>query len=183
MEIEIVQSQKDLEEVYKLTHDVYVLNNYISPNPDGMLAHYPHLDNIPESIVIVAKVDGKIVGTNTFTIDGPNGLHIESEFPDVVKRLRKTPLKLSSTWRIITDPEYQDTKRVIKSVIRKTFEVGMNEADLVLATFNPKHERFYQRLLNFITIAGPRTHDKVGLMMTTKDWISKSRLIGGKNGT
>jgi hypothetical protein len=171
-----------MQKVWKLTHDVYVKCGYIKPQPGGLLVHYPHLDQIPETTVIVCKDDeGNIVGTNSFTVDGPEGLHVESEFSDIVSLFRMTNLRLSSTWRIETDPECNNRLSVVKAVIIKTFEIAQDKADIVLATFHPRHEAFYTRLLNFIRIAQPRPHKHLNahaiLMATTKPWIEKSKLI------
>ena len=111
MEIRKVSTAEEMDEVYKLTHDQYVKEGYIAPQPDGRLRHYPHLDGIPETTVLIAVDEGRVVGTNTLTLDGPAGLHVESDsaFKTIASFYRiaaaASGTKLACSWRIVTHPE------------------------------------------------------------------------------
>jgi hypothetical protein len=151
----------DLRAVWRLTHDVYVTEGYAAPRPDGMLRHYPHLDMIPETAVfLVEDEDGRLLGSNSYTVDGPAGLHADDDFKDVIDEMRAdcrlTGLRLGSSWRIATRPGCRESLPVIMQLISATLDSGRHCADVVLYTFNPKHEGFYGRMLGLKTIAGPR---------------------------
>ena len=82
-------SREDFEAVWRLTHDMYVAEGYAEPQPDGLLRHYPHLDAIPETVVFLAEdEDGTLLGSNSYTLDGPAGLHVDDDFRDVVDAVR-----------------------------------------------------------------------------------------------
>ena len=49
-------TELELDQIYKLTHDAYVERGYCEPQPGGKLIHYPHLDHIPETTILVAAL-------------------------------------------------------------------------------------------------------------------------------
>lgn len=150
---------EDMDVVYRLTHDQYVKEGYCDPQPDGKLIHYPHLDNIPETVVFVVEdEDGEIIGTNSITFDGPNKLHVDEDFPKEVEKVRrngrKVGRKLAASWRIVTSPKTRNSMKVIMELIRVTIEEGCKQhAHEMLFSFNPKHEKIYAKLLGLKTIA------------------------------
>ena len=152
---------KDLEDVWRLTHDVYVSEGYAAPQPDGMLRHYPHLDLVPETTVLLAEdEDGRLLGSNSYTVDGPAGLQPDDDFKDVIDVLREDcrarGLRLGCSWRIVTQPDCRDGLAVVMKLISATLDAGKQVADVVLYTFNPRHVGFYGRMLGLQAIAGPR---------------------------
>lgn len=154
-------SEADIRAVWRLTHDAYVASHYADPQPGGMLQHYPHLDQIPEtSVFIVEDAFGRVLGSNSLTLDGPAGLHVDDDFKetvdDVRRECRRKGWNLGASWRIATHPECRNHLDVILPLIQATVEEGKRyPLDVTLYTFNPKHERFYRRMLGLETIAGP----------------------------
>ncbi len=148
----------DLDAVYRLTHDAFLEQGYCEPQPDGRLIHYPHLEGLPETTALVAEENGEIVGTNSVTLDGPAGLHVDVDFKTECDRIRAEcsalGRSLGASWRIATKRSCRSATAVIKGLIRETvrrFVAGSVET--VVFTFNPRHERIYKRLLNMTTIA------------------------------
>ncbi|MCW8131588.1 MAG: hypothetical protein KIS92_14670 [Planctomycetota bacterium] len=148
------RSEADMDAVYRITHDAYVVKGYCTPQPDGRLVHYPHLDGIPETTVYVAELDGEIVGTNAVTLDGPNGLHVDHDFKDECDAIRAEGRRLAASWRIATRENLRSDTRVVMALIQETIRFWvMNDLDTCVCTFNPRHERIYKRLLNMVTVA------------------------------
>ncbi len=166
VEVKKVQTLGELEAVWRLTYDAYVEYGYCAHQHDGMLRHYPHLDLIDETSVFTAHIDGKLVGTLSVTIDGPQGLHIEDAYADIADTLREeaiiTGKKLGASWRLATIPNVRSQGDVVKSLFESIAEEQLTLGiDILLATFNPKHERFYQRVLGFRKIADTRLDESV----------------------
>lgn len=149
-------------EVWRLTHDEYARLGYSSPRPDGMLRHYPHLDLIEETSVVVARDDdGELLGTNSLTVDGPAGLHVDATFPgevDAVRRYCQPRIwALGASWRIVVRHDVPRKLETVLGLIGHTRKlVSERDLDLVLYSFHPKHERFYQKAIGAVTLAGPR---------------------------
>jgi hypothetical protein len=149
-----VNGMAELEEVYRLTHDAYAEQGYCSVQPDLRLVHYPHLDRIPETTVLVAIVDGLVAGTNSWTFDGPRGLHADSDFNTECNGLRCEGRRLASAWRLATRNIYRGNRKVIMALIQETVRSAVSAGvETCVFTFNPRHEEVYRRLLNMKTIA------------------------------
>jgi hypothetical protein len=154
IEVRRVRDEAEMEDVYRLTHDCFVASGYCTPKPDGRLIHHPHLHGIPQTTVLVAVVNDEIVGTNTWTLDGPAGLHVDRDFRQEVDAIRGEGRILACSYRIVTRVGYRNERSIVTGLIRETLNqfVAIGGQTAVFS-FNPKHERVYQRLLNMATIA------------------------------
>jgi hypothetical protein len=154
IEVRRIEGEAELDAVYRLTHDCFVERGYCPPQPGARLIHHPHLDRIPETTILVAVVDGEIVGTNSWTLDGPAGLHVDKDFKRETDAIRAEGRVLASSWRIATRSGYRHDRHVVIGLIRETIrqfaDVGGQTS---VFTFNPRHERIYERLLNMTTVA------------------------------
>jgi hypothetical protein len=144
--------EEGMEAVHRLTYKVYLKQGYCLPHRDGLLLHYPALDGIKETRVFVAEENGRVVGTNSYTVDGPEHLPEDVDFPNEMKLLRKRcwdcGLEIGSSWRLVVDPEAGQPMRTALLLINKTMEEFVNERDLHLFMFHPKHLSFWQRVLD-----------------------------------
>jgi hypothetical protein len=154
VEVRGISNDAELDEVYRITHDAYLERGYCKAQPDGRLIHYPHLDRIPETRILIALIDGAILGTISWTLDGPQGFHVDSDFKTECDAIRKEGRRLAASWRIATRNSCRDERHVVMALIqetlRETLEAGV---ETTVFTFNPRHERVYQRLLNMTTVA------------------------------
>ena len=166
-----VTSSLDMTKVWELTYSAYLEMGYCEPNDSGILRHYPHLDLIPETKVFAIEdscdcglKETIIQATCSYTIDGPNGLHVDHMFLDETNEVRKEcaekGLKLGSAWRIVTRQENRKIETLL-NLINITLDSGFKEADVCLFTFHPKHAKIYARILDLYTIAGPKDDTSV----------------------
>jgi hypothetical protein len=150
-----------MERVWQLTHDEYVRMEYARPRKDRFLRHFA-LDGIDETTVWIAEdLDERILGTISLTADGPAGLHVDEDFKDVADLVREecrlTGKKLAASWRIVTRHDYHHQMPLSMGLIAAVVDaVRRGSYEVTLYTFNPRHEKFYRRMLGFKTIAGPR---------------------------
>lgn len=190
VEIRRVRGDVEMDELYRFVHDCYVASGYCTPQPDGKLIHYPHLAGIPETTVLVALHRGKIVGTNTWTLDGPAGMHVDRDFPRDVDEIRREGRLLACSYRIATRAGYRNERSIVLGLIRETLnqfvDIGGQTA---LFSFTPRHERVYQRLLNMTTLAYcPKCHDfdtplvlmRMDVEKVSREWF-RERASGGDN--
>ena len=148
----------DMETVWRCTYDVYREQGYCDHDESGLLVHYPHLDGIDETTVYVVEDDGEIVGTNSLTLDGQAGLHVDADFPVETGVIRKwcrhMDWKLGASWRIVTRPDYHRSIAAVSALFQETIRgILEHKLDVVLFAFNPKHARAYQRLLGLTVLA------------------------------
>ncbi len=152
--IRSVESSFELDCVHKLTHDSYVERGYTTKQPDGRLIHYPHLDQSPNTTVLIALQSGHIIGTNSLTLDGPQGLHTDFDFKPECDQIRSEGRRMASSWRIATCPKFRGETRLVMELIRATVhEFVRLGVETSVFTFHPRHERVYQRLVKLETVA------------------------------
>ncbi len=148
-------SNEELDEVYRITHDAYLERDYCTPQPDGRLIHYPTLENIPETTVLVALLKGRIMGTVSLTLDGPQGFHVDHDFKSKCDEVRSERRRLCACWRIATRSAQRGERQVVMALIGAAVSSAFEtlHCETMLCSFNPRHERIYKRLLNMRTIA------------------------------
>jgi hypothetical protein len=152
--IKKISTLKELDIVYRLTHKSIVAAGYCEPTQDGRIITNPHLDVIAETHILVAEMNGEIVGTNSLTLDSIHGLHADAHFKNECDTIRKEGRRLGGSWRIATAPFCRDNSQVALSLIQETINLCFHlRVDTLLLTFNPKHENLYKRLINAKSIA------------------------------
>jgi hypothetical protein len=75
---ELAKTQEELEDAFKLLHDAYVEQGFITPQPSGMRLILQHA--LPTTAILVAKVGGKVVGTVSVMRNTSLGLPMEKAF-------------------------------------------------------------------------------------------------------
>ena len=167
MRLRIAETYSDMLSVWRFTHDVYVETGYAERHSNGLLRHYPHLDCIPETTVfIIEDDDNRIIGTNTVTIDGPFGLHVEDEFKSYVDSIRKEIYHenkiLACSWRIVTAANHRSKIDILISLIGVTiYFCYLKRIDTVLFNFTLKHAKIYSKLIGLNIISEPKSHKSV----------------------
>ena len=164
MIIRKASSLKDLKAVWKLTYDAYYAEGYTEAHAHGLLAHYPHLDVLPETTIFLAEDgSGSLLGTISYTDDGPGGLQVDGDFQDIVNQLRAScksdELRLGCSWRVVTQQNARGGLRVFMKLLGKlTTHLEENEIDVLLCTFNPRHISFYKKIWDMKVLARRQAH-------------------------
>ncbi len=150
--IRFAETAADLDQVYRLTHDEYIKKGYCDPQPDGRLIHYPHLDNIPETKVLMYIEAGQLIGTNSVTLDGEHGLHTDQDFVKEMMQIRLEGKVLAGSWRIVVK---QGTGiHVALHLMNETVRLAKkNGVQVGVCTFHPDHEKFYRRMFRMQPVA------------------------------
>ena len=155
-------TESELAEIWHLTHDEYAAKGYIPFHPSRLYSHYTHLESIAETTPLIAIVDGDIVGTVTYTMDGPHKLHTDIDYPKETNIIRAIGMKLACSWRIVTASTVHSTHAVAHALMVETARQLVERGEpILLCTFNPHHAPYYAKRLGFRQIA-ERT-ESVGL--------------------
>ncbi len=145
-----IKNQRELEQVYRLTYECYLQQGYCSKSDTNMLVHYPQLDTIPSTnIFVVEDNQGNLIGTISTTLDNQLGLHVDIDFHSETELVRHEGKALASSWRIAIDQSYRSQSQVARLLIDGTVAYWhFANIQTCLMTFNPCHERFYERYIN-----------------------------------
>ncbi len=143
-----------LPEIGELVHDTLVESGHISSRYNKFVDLYPHLNKIPETTILIAELNGRIIGTNSMTLDNPKGLHTDKFFKEETDSFRKQKKILGSSWRIATAHEYRKNIRLFLDLIQNTFFLAKEmHIETCLFVFDKRHEEFYKKLIDAETVA------------------------------
>jgi hypothetical protein len=116
-----------------------------------------------EQVTLVASEQGTTLATLTVGFDSAAGLFVDDLFDDRTAPLRATHDHLCEFTKLAVDGLVR-SKRVLASLFHMAFlhalEIG--HCDLILIEVNPRHVRYYQRMLGFEQRGQQRLNQRVG---------------------
>lgn len=109
----------------------------------------------PTGVTLVACDEGRIIATVSVGFDSPKNLAVQSLYPEEVAQLRAQGARLCEFTRLAVDRNGSSLE-VLAMLFHIAFlyAVHVHGATHLLAEVNPRHVRFYLRMLGF-SIAGP----------------------------
>lgn len=146
----IAESHDELEQAYRLVHDVYQEEGYTDIHPSGMRinAYNAH----PETVVFIAVKATEVIMTLTLVSDSPFGLPMDDLYLDELVPFRKTNRKMGQLCALASQSAYRSTNQTLPLLLMKVMRQYAHEhlrLDDLLITVNPKHGLFYENLLLF----------------------------------
>lgn len=133
---------------------MYATRGYRStPLPDQQL---------PTRITLVASEHEEAIGTITVGFDSPAGLHIDDLFIDEAHALRDQGHRLCEFTKLAMDSVVR-SKRVLASLfhVAYIFAHRLMGFDSLLIEVNPRHVRYYERMLGFKVFGQQRLNRRV----------------------
>jgi hypothetical protein len=102
------------------------------------------------------------IGTITVSLDGPQGLSVDHAFGAEVQALRDQGRSLCEFTKLAVDPTV-GTKRVLAALFHVAYIVAhrIRGHDTLLIEVNPRHVRYYERMLGFKVLASERMNRSV----------------------
>jgi hypothetical protein len=137
-------------------------------------------DQTGHRTTLTAHGGDSAIGTLTLELDGPAGLSADSAFPDLTAALRQQGRRLVEFTRLAVDAD-GSSQRVLAALFHVGFIVAhqLRGYDTLLLEVNPRHQRFYERMLGCQALAPSREHSGVGApaVLLTADFSSIQRQI------
>ncbi len=119
-------------------------------------------DRTVRKFTLAAVEDDATIGSITVSFDGPTGLSVDGAFSAEVDKMRRQGRHLCEFVRLAVDPTV-GTKRVLASLFHVAYIVAhrIRGYDTLLIEVNPRHVRYYERMLGFRALSGERLNDSV----------------------
>lgn len=122
------------------------------------------LDHNPNRITLLASGPADLpIGTISVGLDSPMGLLADDMYHDELEQLRQQGKKICEYNRLAIDPEIK-SKRVLASLFHIAYLYPyrlFGHTDGILEV-NPRHVRFYEKMMGFTQIGPERTCPRVG---------------------
>ncbi|PRP97885.1 hypothetical protein ENSA5_31180 [Enhygromyxa salina] len=158
--VKIARSATDIDQLFRLRHKVYVdEGGYMEPRPHGRL--YDHFDALPGTILMLAEVDGRAVGTVRFGRDLGAGTHA-NEYFDFAPYL-PADAQVGSGSMLAVEREWQGMPRLTTSLLGMCIYQAVHSGlTHLLGTVNPEVlDGFLE--LGFQPLAGVLTHEPTNI--------------------
>jgi hypothetical protein len=119
-------------------------------------------DSAVHKFTLSAIEDEAIIGTITVSFDGPKRLSADDAFGPEVKALRTQGRRVCEFTKLAVDPTV-GTKRVLAALFHVAYIVAhrIRGFDTLLIEVNPRHVRYYERMLGFEVLTGERLNTSV----------------------
>jgi N-acetylglutamate synthase-like GNAT family acetyltransferase len=119
-------------------------------------------DEPSNRITLVASDHDETIGTLSISFDGDDGLLVDQLFAVEADALRAANRKLCEFTKLAVDPVAR-SKRVLASLFHVAYIVAfkLKGFDLLLIEVNPRHVRYYERMLGFEVIGSERLNLRV----------------------
>ena len=113
-------------------------------------------------ITLVAQDHDATIGTMSIGFDRPEGLFVADVFPDEVDALRREGRTICEFTKLAVDSVVR-SKRVLASLfhVAYIYAYRLNGFDSLLIEVNPRHVRYYERMLGFRVIGPKRINRRV----------------------
>ena len=150
--------------------------------------HEVHLPTDPsvQRFTLTALQDGAVIGTITVGFDGTERLGAEAAFSDEIQALRRDGFKLCEFTRLAIDPS-AGSKRVLAALFHVAYIVAhrLRGNDTLLMEVNPRHQRYYERMLGCQVMGDERINKSVNapaVLMGTAFSLIRQRIsrFGGQ---
>ena len=156
--IEQARTFDDLQQAYRLVHDVYVETGYMHPDHSGLRLRM--FETSPDEATFVAKVGQRVVGVVSIAADSPElGLPSDGCFKKELDALRATSGRLSEMTNQVVTPDYRKSGIATELMRCAAAHVIRGKFDEAIATISPSHSAFY-RILGFREIGKPRSYSQ-----------------------
>lgn len=119
-------------------------------------------DQTRSRMTLSAQEGDLTIGTITVSMDGPGGLSADDAFGAETAQLRAEGRRLCEFTKLAVDPEI-GTTQVLAALFHVAYIVAhrLRRYDTLLLEVNPRHVRFYQRMLGCRVIGSERLNRSV----------------------
>ena len=122
----------------------------------------PPSEQLPTRITFTASDHDETIGTITVGFDSDRGLHVDELFAAETEAIRLRRRQVCEFTKLAMDSVVQ-SKRVLASLfhVAYIFAHRMIGIDDLLIEVNPRHVRYYERMLGFEVLCSPRHNPRV----------------------
>ena len=136
-------------------------------------------DSNPNRITLIASgEDSEVIGTMSIGLDSPMGLFADEMYHEELEALRKEGMKLCEFNKFAVDPKIK-SKRLLASLyhIAYLYPYGVFGHTDGVTEVNPRHVKFYEKMLGFTQIGAericPRVHAPGVLLRTNFAYMAQ----------
>ena len=145
--VELASKKKDLEQVYRLLHEVYVEMGFMETHPSAMRLNVYNM--LPHTSTVVAKINGEVVGTVSIIRENPLGLPLDESIDTGF--YRKPGWQIAEVTGLAVTRQWRGQGQVLFPLLKFVYEyaVGFLKVDVFQIATALDKEDFFRALLFF----------------------------------
>ncbi len=162
LRFKIAETISEFEGAYCLVHDLYVQEGYLDPQPGGMRVTSFSLE--PGAITFIGCAENDVLLTVTLFTDARLGLPMDSLYKAELDMLRNGNRRIAEVGALAVK---SSAKLKFHSPVMQLFKFLLLyvwrhlQVDDLLVVINPKHRKFYEKVLSFRSIGQQKAYDYV----------------------
>ena len=182
--IKVAESKDELEQAYKLVHQVYLEEGYADDNPSKMRIKL--VNALPNTTTFVGKIGEKVIATMTLFEDSPMELPMDELYNDELNELRAQGRKFMEVGALASHPDYRRSNQILPTSITKTmltYSMKHLKIDDLVIIVNPKRVWVYENMFLFEKIGklkyyeGVKNHPAIPLRLDLNTCFERSKII------
>jgi hypothetical protein len=158
----IAETQSELEQAFRLVHDVYIQAGYSDPHPSGIRVSL--INALPTATTFVGIYNEEVVTTTSIFPDSDLGLPLDAIYKEEIDELRQKNRRIAEVGILASNPKFRFTDCSLPLALTKIMYLYASQSlkldDLVI-TVNPKHRHFYTDVLLFEMIGDVKSYKSV----------------------
>ena len=184
--LKVAETKDELEQAYKLVHQVYLEEGYADDTPSKMRLKL--INALPNTTTFVGKVGNQVITTMTLFEDSPLKLPMDELYNDELNKLRAQGRKFMEVGAFATLRAYRRSNQILPTSITKimlTYAMKYLNMDDLLIIVNPKHVWVYENMFMFKKIGklkyykGVKNHPAVPLRVNLHTCFDESKKAYG----
>ncbi len=180
--LKIAETKEELEQAYKLVHEVYLEEGYTDNSPSKMRIKL--INALPNTTTFIAKAGDKVIATMTLFEDSIMKLPMDELYNDELNKLRSQGRKFMEVGALASHPAYRKSNQILPTSITKimfTYAMKHLKIDDLVIIVNPKHVWVYENMFLFEKIGklkhytGVKNHPAIPLRLDLQTCFDKSK--------
>jgi hypothetical protein len=148
-----ITHSRQLFDVYRLTYECYLARGHYLPRLDGLWIPHPDFDHVAETTILVAELEGEIVGTVSITLDGTRGLPLDEKFKNTCMLIRSGGKRLAQVWRLLVKESCSLKDPILTSLVYEAVHhLLLRGIHTSLFFVQEQHAEPCRELLNAVTL-------------------------------
>jgi hypothetical protein len=158
-QVRVASNLKSRRKAYQHVYSLYLQKGYAKPHPSFMWLTF--FDALPETTTLLIERAGQPIGALTVVFDSPIGLPADSLYKEELDTLRVTGHRLTEFISLgVNDGDARALVKLFNLAYLVTYRL-CNATDIMI-TVNPRHVRYYEKMLLFQKAGSERSYEKVG---------------------
>jgi hypothetical protein len=158
----LAATAEEFDGAFRLVHDQYVARGYMTPHPSGRRTGLHHA--LASTRVFVSRAGGDVVGTLSLIPDSLLELPCDVLYREELRPLRDAGRHIAEVSAFAVAEDWRTARLdIVLALVHLVlvYSTRIARVDDLVITVNPRHAKFYERVLRFERFGPDKDHPGV----------------------